>query len=146
MQAFSLSAQFARESAMLKLPEERRRWGESKGAGREKRKRLFFSPPPPPFPSFALAPTVRVTISTLPNLPLSLLNNNITNTNKVSPTHNTPALQATQLPTLLGLVASVLAVVCKRMQQLPTTRNMQQGVQTDATCNIQQCCVRLHGD
>ena len=21
---------------------------------------------------------------------------------------------------------------------------MQQGVQTDATCNIQQCCVRLH--
>ena len=34
MRAFSLSAQFARESAMLKLPEERRRWGESKGAGR----------------------------------------------------------------------------------------------------------------
>ena len=32
----------------------------------------FFSPPPPRFPSFALAPTVRVTISTLPNLPLSL--------------------------------------------------------------------------
>ena len=27
--------------------------------------------PRPPFPSFALAPTVRVTISTLPNLPLS---------------------------------------------------------------------------
>ena len=23
--------------------------------------------------------------------------------------------------------------------------NMQQGVKTDATCNIQQCCVRLHG-
>ena len=22
---------------------------------------------------------------------------------------------------------------------------MQQGVQTDAACNIQQCCVRLHG-
>ena len=22
---------------------------------------------------------------------------------------------------------------------------MQQGVQTDATCNIQQCCLRLHG-
>ena len=34
MQAFSLSTQFAPESAMLKLPEERRRWGESKGAGR----------------------------------------------------------------------------------------------------------------
>ena len=34
MQAFSLNAQFARESATLKLPKERRRWGESKGAGR----------------------------------------------------------------------------------------------------------------
>ena len=32
MQAFSLSAQFARESVMLKLPEERRNWGESKRA------------------------------------------------------------------------------------------------------------------
>ena len=29
---------------------------------------------------------------------------------------------------------------CKRMQQLPTTRNnIQLGVQTDATCSIQQC-------
>ena len=38
------------------------------------------------------------------------------------------------------LVASVLAVVCKRMQQLATTcNNMKQGVQTEATCNIQQC-------
>ena len=61
---------------MLTLPEERRKWGESKGAGRgrgERREKsiFFFSPPPPPFPSFALAPTVRVTITTLPNLPLS---------------------------------------------------------------------------
>ena len=68
---------------------------------------------------------------------------------------------------MLGVVASMLAVVCKRMQptpnnvrtkemlgvvgsnvwpvsdfeqRLPRTRNnMQQGVQTDATCNIQQC-------
>ena len=43
---------------------------------------------------------------------------------------------------VLGVVASVLAVVCKRMQQLPTLttrRNMQQGVETDAICNIQQC-------
>ena len=43
VQAFSLGAQFVRECAMLKLPEERRKWGESKGAGRvgrEKRKRL----------------------------------------------------------------------------------------------------------
>ena len=100
-------------------------------------------------------------------------------------------------PTMLGVVASMLAVMCKRMQQLPTLleptvhrgkdtmcnervwpqqcwkscangsnivalrlddhgtkemlgvekfdwfqtlrNNMQQGVQTDATCNIQQC-------
>ena len=82
-------------------------------------------------------------------------------------------------PTTLGVVASVLAVVCKRMQQLPTMfgpavqrgkdpkllryasvikeqkrweilakrfhrfktlrNNMQQGVQTDATCSIHQC-------
>ena len=103
--------------------------------------------------------------------------------------------------TMLRTVASVLVVVCKRMQQLPTmlahhgcwsvTRsycfavsketmcnarvwpqqcwescaillrhasaitelkkywelrnNMQQGMQTDATCNNQQCCVRLSG-
>ena len=41
---------------------------------------------------------------------------------------------------MLGVVVSVLVVVCKRMQQLPTTRsNKQQGVQTDATCKIQQC-------
>ena len=45
MQAFSLSAQFARESAMLKLPEERR-WGESKGAG------IFFLSSPSPLSFF----------------------------------------------------------------------------------------------
>ena len=28
---------------------------------------------------------------------------------------------------------------------LTTSNNMQQGVQMDATCNIQQCCVHLHG-
>ena len=54
---------------------------------------------------------------------------------------------------MLGVVLSVLVVVCKRMQQLPTTRsNMQQDVQTDTTSKIQQCwellanrqcCVRL---
>ena len=38
----------------------------------------------------------------------------------------------------------LVAVVFKRKQQLPKTRNkMQQGVQTDATCSLQQCCVRL---
>ena len=40
---------------------------------------------------------------------------------------------------MLGIFASVLAVVCKRMQQLPTICNTEQGVQTDETCNIQQC-------
>ena len=40
---------------------------------------------------------------------------------------------------MLGVVLSVLVVVYKRVQQLPTTRtNKQQGVQTDATCKIQQ--------
>ena len=94
VQAFSLSAQFARESAMLKLPEERRKWGESKGAGRGRGERrengvFFFSPPPPPFPSFALAPTVRVHKIKDGGY------NNITNKNKVSPTQNTPALHYT---------------------------------------------------
>ena len=39
-----------------------------------------------------------------------------------------------------GLLVVYVALVCKRMQQIPTTRNnMQQGVQTDVTCKIQQC-------
>ena len=39
-----------------------------------------------------------------------------------------------------------VVVVSKRIQQLPTTpKNMQQGLQTDAACNIHQCCVRLQG-
>ena len=62
-------------------------------------------------------------------------------------------------PTMLGVVASVLAVLCKRMQRLPrmfgaavlsakdtgfklcatTPNNMQTDMQTNATCNIQQC-------
>ena len=51
--------------------------GSGEGAGRERREEeeeeeeeeYFFSPPP--FPSFALAPTQRGTISTLPDRPLS---------------------------------------------------------------------------
>ena len=47
--------------------------GSGEGAGRERREEeeeeyFFF---PPPFPSFALAPTQRGTISTLPDRPLS---------------------------------------------------------------------------
>ena len=95
MQVFSLSAQFARESAMLKLPEERRRWG--------------------------LAPYLdRRTVGWPVGL-LFLLSpifhchkikdggyNNITNTNKVSPTQNTPALQAIILITTLFYKALIL--------------------------------------
>ena len=51
---------------------------------------FFFCPPPPPFPPFALAPTVRVTISTLYSPHCHKIKdggyNNITNTNKMSPT------------------------------------------------------------
>ena len=47
---------------------------------------------------------------------------------------------------MLGVVSSKFSPVSNFAQQVPTTRsNMQQGGQTDATCNIQQCCVRLHG-
>ena len=56
VQAFSLSAQFAGESAMLKLPEDRKKWGESKGAGWGRGERrengVFFSPLPLPLSFF----------------------------------------------------------------------------------------------
>ena len=39
------------------------------GVGGGEREEYFFSPPPPLFPSFALAPTLRVTVFALPNLP-----------------------------------------------------------------------------
>ena len=67
---------FAREAPILKLPKERK-WGESKGAGRGREERTENLLLPSPFPSVALAPTLRDT-----------------NMNKVSPTQNTPALQA----------------------------------------------------
>ena len=44
VQAFSSGAQFARESAMLKLPEERRKWASQRergGGGRKKGKHLL---------------------------------------------------------------------------------------------------------
>ena len=43
---FGCANVFARESAMLKLPEERRKWGESKGAGRGRGERRENSPSP----------------------------------------------------------------------------------------------------
>ena len=54
--------------AHVETQKEGRKWGESKGAGRGG---YFFSPRPPLFPSFALTPTLRVTMFTLPNLPPS---------------------------------------------------------------------------
>ena len=41
------------------------------GVGGGEREEYFFSPPPLLFPSFALAPTLRVTVFTLPSLPPS---------------------------------------------------------------------------
>ena len=41
------------------------------GVGGGEREEYFFSPPPPLFPSFALAPTLSVTVFTLPKLPPS---------------------------------------------------------------------------
>ena len=59
-------------------------------------------------------------------------------------------------PTMLGVIASVCKYKLtfdrfettwrnKSQQHATTSANMQQGVQMDATCHIQQCCVRLHG-
>ena len=63
VQALSLGA---RIFLLVETPKKRRKWGESKGA-----REVFFSLPPPPFPSFTLAFTLRVAISTLPSVPLS---------------------------------------------------------------------------
>ena len=58
-------------------------------------------------------------------------------------------------PTLLSYSSAItekkkcwelLAQTFDRLKTLATTPNkMQRGVQTDATCYIQQCYVRLHG-
>ena len=57
--------------------------------------------------------------------------------------------QAQQLPTMLGVVNQQCCVRLHRAKSLTvsnfvqqhatTSNNMQQGVQTDATCSIQQC-------
>ena len=83
------------------------------------RARVFFSPLPLPLPrfllSFALAPTVRVTISTHPIFHCHKIKdsgyNNI-NTNKVSPTQNTPALQANL--SLESKDATCVGFLCER--------------------------------
>ena len=55
-------------------------------------------------------------------------------------------------PTLLRYASAITEqkkcweLLAEKFDRFQTLRNnMQQGVQTDATCNIQQCCVRLHG-
>ena len=65
---------FVRESAMLKLQVRGGHEASQRGRERgreERRKREYFLPSPSPFLSFALAPNLRVTIFTLPNVPLS---------------------------------------------------------------------------
>ena len=66
----------------------------------ERRESVVLSLPPPPFSSFALAPTLRVTIFTLPNLILRHNTkdgdfNSMNIDKQLSPTQNTPVLQAT---------------------------------------------------
>ena len=53
-------------------------------------------------------------------------------------------------PTLLPYASAITEqkkcweLLAEKFDRFQTLRNnMQQGVQTDATCNIQQCCVRL---
>ena len=60
-------------------------------------------------------------------------------------------MDATTLNNMLGVVSQQCCVRLHGAKSMTdfklcaTTRdNMQQDVQTDATCNIQQCCVRLH--
>ena len=89
----SSSGQFARESATSRSEEEMGRVKRSgEGAGREKRKYragVFFSPLP--LPPFILSPSHLIFLCHKIN---DGGYNNITNTNNVSPTQNTPALQA----------------------------------------------------
>ena len=48
---------------------------------------------------------------------------------------------------MLGVAGSKVWPFSNFAQQLPTkSNNMQQGLQMDATCNIQQCCILLQGD
>ena len=64
-------------------------------------------------------------------------------TGKLKPLANRRNIVGKQLPKLLGVVASVRSHVAKSLtgfKLCPTTpNNKQQGVQTDATCDIQQC-------
>ena len=46
---------------------------------------------------------------------------------------------------MLGVAGWKVWPVSNFAQHAKTSNNMQQGVQKDATCNIQQWCVRLHG-
>ena len=51
-----------------------------------------------------------------------------------------------QIKEMLGVVGlKVWPVSNFEQQHVTTSNNIQQGVQTDVTCNVQQCCIRLHG-
>ena len=60
--------------------------------------------------------------------------------------HCCATLRRSRNKEMLGVVGWKVWPVSNFAQQHATTsNNMQKGVQTEATCNIQQCCVRLHG-
>ena len=97
-----MSAQFARERVMLKLPEESTKWGESKGAGRgrgERRENYFFLPSPSPL-SFFRPRTYRKGYYFYSPQSSTVIKSKMVATTilrtrtKVSPTQNTPVLQA----------------------------------------------------
>ena len=56
-----------------------------------------------------------------------------------------PRVMSLRGPNIVGRVGSCWLKSLTGFKLCATTsNNMQQGVQTDATCNIQQCCVLLH--
>ena len=84
---------------MLKLPEERRRWGESKGTYRKGY--YFYSPQSSTDGGY----------------------NNITNMNKVSPTQNTPALQAIRTLAVLNfLICRCWGLESEKLNKLSDTK------------------------
>ena len=59
---------FCSRKRPVESPKEKKKWGQSEGAGLGKRRENVFSPLPLPFPPFTLEPTLTVTIFTFPNL------------------------------------------------------------------------------
>ena len=91
------------------------------------------------------APTKEITCSEI--LSRSIIQRNWYSTGQwnqgfnLTPRANGRNIVGQQLPTSLGVVASV----CTRLTgfKLNLRNNIKQGVQTEVTCNIQQCCELL---